>query len=329
MSDPKISILFVTPENAQQPPRATRNEAAKRQYLEGLEEMRRGAVKAAEALVELKRCRHYELESCGSIEEFARKNGANDEETRRLLSLGRATEAKPEMKELVLEGRVSIESGSCAGKVLAKPEMQRAGDDWLKWAAEDSPKEFRKRVAERVEEVRSGGEPALSRILTALDRAWEKFARARVIASRSARTTLSEGETLETISDFYLDRTDPMRKEGAARRMPDTLGTPGRKMPAEELRKVLARNDDRCQYPGCTNRIWLENAHRIPHSRGGGREAADTLRFCKVHHRMFDAGLFRAIGPADNPTFLDREGRPISARAPPKSGSSPPSARGG
>ncbi len=52
--------------------RAKRNEAAKAEFLAGLAKMREGTVQAAEALSKI----YLPLESCGSVEEFARNHGA-------------------------------------------------------------------------------------------------------------------------------------------------------------------------------------------------------------------------------------------------------------
>jgi hypothetical protein len=139
----------------------------------------------------------------------------------------------------------------------------------------------------------------------------EKFRRAREIASRKAKASLTEGQTFDTVLEHYLDDFDPDRVKPGKRRMPTTRGLSGRNVPAEVRRKVLGRYGGRCAYPGCRNRIWIDLAHDEAHRHGGCREADNLHGLCPYHHRAFDRGEFMITGPPDAPTFYDARGRRI------------------
>ena len=91
-----------------------------------------------------------------------------------------------------------------------------------------------------------------------------KFERARVIACKKKNKILDEGQTVEVLSDHYLDSFDEDRRKPAARRMADTGGSggngipSGRTIPAEVRREVFLRGDParkkpvrKCQFPNC------------------------------------------------------------------------------
>jgi hypothetical protein len=150
------------------------------------------------------------------------------------------------------------------------------------------------------------------------------FHRARYVASRKAKKALSPGQTLECLADHYLDRFDPARVRPGPRRLPDTrlvmvhgagaLKGGFRSVPREVCRELFERQGHRCAVPFCGRGIFLEKAHVVAHSHGGGREADDLLGLCSYHHRLLDSGRMRMEGTAANPRFFDEEGRDLSHR---------------
>jgi hypothetical protein len=311
------------------PATARRNDAAKAEWLAGLSVMREGALRAAKALRAIDHDAHFVFEGHGSLEEFGERNGATSWETRQLAWFGLALEADPGLEAKYLAGLISLPSGALLGKVLTGPGMVKPGEDWIGWAESESSRTFRRRVGRRIEEVRAGDEPVVMLTIYLTAKARLAFDRARVIASRKAQRSLTEGETLEQVVEHYLSTFDPQSKAEAVRRMPHTSMAPGRTVPAKVAREVARRTDDHCAVPFCDHAVFLQNAHIVPHAHGGDREASNLVRLCSRHHRMFDAGQLRMEGTPDHPTFFGADGEPLGERRQAAPGtSSPGSGRG-
>lgn len=61
--------------------------------------------------------------------------------------------------------------------------------------------------------------------------------------------------------------------------------------PSARLRRLLrARDGDRCQFPGCTHRGWLDAHHLVHWTLGGPTELANLLLLCRRHHRSVHEG---------------------------------------
>jgi hypothetical protein len=81
------------------------------------------------------------------------------------------------------------------------------------------------------------------------------------------------------------------------------------------LRRYLARRDQGCTHPTCTQRRWL-HAHHIAHWEDGGLTTPENLTLlCPFHHRALHHGAFTIDGDPEAGTleFLDRHGTPIEA----------------
>ena len=83
-------------------------------------------------------------------------------------------------------------------------------------------------------------------------------------------------------------------------------------MPAEVKAALLKRaGGDRCEVPGCKNRVFLHYAHgEVPNAAGGGQEVWNTYRLCADHHTDYDCGLLVLRGWTRNgrPVFANEEG---------------------
>jgi hypothetical protein len=75
------------------------------------------------------------------------------------------------------------------------------------------------------------------------------------------------------------------------------------------LRRALWARDGGCQFPGCTNRIYV-HAHHIHHWAHGGLTSADNLvLLCSAHHRLVHEGGFRVARASGTVEFRDPSGR--------------------
>jgi hypothetical protein len=321
-------LLFVMPlKRGSEVQRAVRDDAAAKAFDQNLREARRFRIAAARAAVEIDRKGHVVYEGCGSFGEFGERHGASASEAYSLLALGMALQRWPELEAQMLAGKVPEASACRMGMLTKDAAFVREDDDWVAWARGQSAKAFARRVKQRVAEVKASGAPTVEKTFYVSEKGAESFERARTLASRSAGRVLTEGEALETVSEHYLDCVDPMRRKPAQRRSPDTATLPDRRgIPAEVLRRAMARNGDRCAVPFCTNEVFLENAHRVAHCDGGCREAHNIDRICPPHHDLWHLGRLRIEGTTENPVFFTADGKPLDARTactPPEGGPGP------
>jgi hypothetical protein len=283
---------------------AVRRDDLREEIIDVRAERRRVDVRLAKLFREVDRSAHFVYEACSSVRQFGEKHGFSSMEAATYAAAGVALEVRPDLEEKLLAGAVTLDGVALLASILGDPALLRDGDDWIGAAMRLPHRDLRRKVRERIVEVREGGPPSrLDLVVSSCAR--EKFERARQIASRKKRKALSEGETVEVLSDHYLDSFDPARKKGRKRRMPDTNGRPGRKVSAAVKRKLSA-NGDGCQFPGCDCEIFVEIAHLKPHSEGGSREAENLRALCHVHHVLQEAGWIRAEGTAEEPIFFER-----------------------
>lgn len=289
--------------------RAERRDAEEAELLGVLREQRGLQLRAARLLAEIDKAAHFVHRGCSSLSQYGEMIGLSGREARVLAAVGKALELEPELEERVLSGKLSLDAAALLVKVLAEPGVRRDGDDWLAWAQEWSAVRLDLEIRKRLREVQSG-EPVsvMSAVLTASGR--ERFERARQLACRKESRVLSEGETVEVLSDHYLDSFDPDRKKARRRRMDSTVGQPGRRVPAEVVRKVVARQGDRCAVPGCDHKIWMNKAHVVAHRHGGSREEGNLVYLCREHHVLLDLGKLELGGTPERPTFSTPEQRP-------------------
>jgi hypothetical protein len=87
-----------------------------------------------------------------------------------------------------------------------------------------------------------------------------------------------------------------------------TVRTPNRAM-----RRYLARRDQGCTHPLCTQRLWLHAHHIVYWEHGGLTIPANLVLLCPFHHRALHAGEFSIDGNPEDGTvrFLDRWGNTI------------------
>jgi hypothetical protein len=289
-------------------------------------------LRLAQVLLRIERCGAFHRTACSSIVQYAVRLGVPSAEARLLVDLGRALAAEvPQSSEtnedgvpeappatvetLIRTGQLPVENAALYGKLLAKPECVRPGEDWLERAETLRTPELRRQVQQRIEECAQGEVPLVSVTVHIGERARDDFRRARVLCSREAAVHLTEGQTFTRIVRFFLDARDEERRAPRARRVAPTFGsTDERYVPAEVRREVLKRSGDRCEVPGCALDTFLEFAHIEPHAEDGSREADNLLRLCHVHHTQFDADCLLFGGWREgHPVFRNVHGDELTA----------------
>ena len=261
------------------------------------------------------------FDGAASFGEFAEKRGLCAGEASILASAAEAA-ASPVLREDLLSGRTCPEKLASVQRVLREPDLVRPDDDWSRLARELTAPELKLRVNKRLAERATGG-PVLPLKAWLSPQGAELFVRCRELTVRQERRALTEGETIEIVCRDYVVRHDPVeaaKRALAAGRVADaskpaTTGRPGqprRAMPAAERHALVLRDGDRCGIEGCDERVWIDNAHRVPHRSGGAAVAANSDRICKGHHRLVDAGERKIVGTNGRRVLVDRNGTVVA-----------------
>jgi len=94
-----------------------------------------------------------------------------------------------------------------------------------------------------------------------------------------------------------------------------TAGRRTRVIRAALRRALLARDDGRCRFPGCSCRIV--DAHHVHHwANGGASELDNLLSLCRHHHTLVHEGGYRVELDGDEPRFFSPDGRRIPSAPP-------------
>ncbi len=271
---------------------------------------------------------HYRLTTCATVTEYGERLGYDARQVRRWSNVGLSLRCEPDLEPRIRDGRLSLEKAEILAPIYRVSDRQWEGDDWLTLAGICSPRDLRRHVQRRIEEV-AHGKTCQSRTITAPDDVWNDFARARDVGSSLAGRPLTQGETLGTALREFLDRKDPARKaeRAANRRAPAPSRKPSkasggsqsrrsRKPPADIEHLVWLRSGGECEFPGCRCRRGLQIAHIQPFASGGPHDVRNLLLLCRAHHTLFDAGKleFEGWGDDERPRFEVSDPRP---RAPP------------
>ena len=121
------------------------------------------------------------------------------------------------LEDRIRAGRLSAENAASVGKLLAKPGLIGPGENWLRAAETMRVHDLRRRVNERLEQAAQGVPEVVPITVHVPARTRDDFARAGDLASREARTRLTEGQTFALIVSRFLDATDERRQTPSGR----------------------------------------------------------------------------------------------------------------
>lgn len=287
----------------------------------------REKIALARDLVVLHRDASYVAEGCSTVGHFGSRHLGDPVETAALCDVGYALEAFPDLESRLLEGAVPLRSAVFLGRLAQVEGALRPDDRWLHLAATRRVREVRREAEARIEEVKRRVPRVVEITVHVTGEESERFDRARVLASRRRGRSLTKGEAFVELVDHYLESDGLESATPAARRMGPAADHPERRtIPREVLRRIRQRSADACEYPGCTNRVFVQKAHvRRSKAAGGAQELEDLANLCTLHHTLHDAGRFHLVGWAIDfrPIFRKRGGEilwPAGALEPPPSG---------
>jgi hypothetical protein len=310
--------------------------AAERAARDAVRTIAKGEHRAAKALAEIEKERAYVISGYTSAQAWAEGNGFGDQQARRLLALGRALEAAPELEKKMRAATLPADSVVAVGKVLLEPALELTDADrqaWLEKACTLSPRELREEANRAVEEARQG-EPTYPMRFCVTRATKDGFHRSRLLMSKGEPRLISEGQTFGRLVHDWLEGHDPQRKPLPRRRSGPTQGTRSRRRPRQVDTLVERRSGGTCEV--CRVRRAVEKIHiQVPHAEGGSREVDNLADACRECHVMVDAGVFRFshFDEQDRPQWTFHPGvlqqpSEVRERAPP-SYSSPPGRRRG
>jgi hypothetical protein len=274
-------------------------------------------VRLGKRLLELRRIDRFTLFETTTFSLYCEKVGVSASEGRSLADLAEAGEKAPEVVSSVLEGQVTLSQAGMVAEVAKRPDLQRPGDDWLRWAREGTTADLRRFLDRRKEEVRSGGN-VLSMELQVSEKGCIAFRRCRDLVSRSVGSTVTPGQALETVCEDYLERHDPEREAERLREKDEVTKASlkgsgsepswrdGKRVALTALtrREVLRRFGDRCWVKRCQERVHFQNAHLRPVRAGGSNFPWNLARLCFLHHKQYDAGLWFLVEKRDGTVEL-------------------------
>jgi hypothetical protein len=86
-----------------------------------------------------------------------------------------------------------------------------------------------------------------------------------------------------------------------------------RTVPRRLRRALMRRDGDRCRFPGCDQRHYLQAHHIVHWKDGGSTDLANLAPLCPFHHKLIHEGNWTIEGdPARLLTFRSPEGRAVS-----------------
>jgi hypothetical protein len=98
---------------------------------------------------------------------------------------------------------------------------------------------------------------------------------------------------------------------------PLSVGRKTRSIPGAIKRAVLARDGHRCQFPGCTNGVYLEGHHIVHWAHGGAAELGNLVSTSFHHRFVHECDYTVELGSDGSATFRDHNGRVVPPVPPP------------
>jgi 5-methylcytosine-specific restriction endonuclease McrA len=232
------------------------------------------------------------------------------------ITVMRKAQEVPELKKHIASGELSL---SKARKVVAvlKPENQTA---WIAKAIHLTARSLEKEVAKEnpreatPEKAKYVSSERLQVNLGLQEEAMLKLRRAQDLVSGSLGKPATLEETLEVISNFYLQHKDPVQKakrviakkglqEASQKGIPSQqnkkIDSPAEtrrtEIPAVLQHAVRFRDQGRCQFKRssegaiCGEKRWVELHHVKPVAQGGEHSVQNLVTLCNNHHGYFHA----------------------------------------
>jgi hypothetical protein len=258
-----------------------------------------------DVLIEMRRTRSFEALRWSGVWDYcvSKKGlGLSDSQAFYFKKVAEKSEQVPELKAAIDDGTLTLSQARRIVPVIT-PENHAA---WIKMAVDETQKDLEHAVSEvnpnarpkerlKPTEMRLGITPALEK----------KFRHVQDLESQRQGRAVTLEETIEAMTELYLERKDPVRKAervilSSRKPMKFAPPEPGRRHITAALgHAVRLRDGFQCTEPGCTQRRWL-HLHHILAVADGGLNTLDNLRtVCSRHHAIHHAREPRSSAPRD------------------------------
>jgi hypothetical protein len=272
-----------------------RNVAAEEAFAEAQRRMAAAAVELSKAIEEMAGTGHWKAMGCASVGVYAEMCGVPGGIARTLRRLPEVLRAAPQLEAAVVEGRYGFEAVANLWAFVEDPSLLKEGETLEGLLEHRTGKQvLRLARARRIEKK----DPTKRNRVTVdvTDEGADDLERVREFESQRQQRCLTLDEAVEAAAHFFVEKHDLLKKTPRRRRMADTTGKPGRGVPAEVERYLLATYGRKCLLWWCDADLIKQNAHIKSKRRLGGQEARNLIPPCCGHHLLYDLGfLFEAI----------------------------------
>ncbi len=236
-----------------------------------------------------------------------------------LIRLARKSKEIPLLKEKIQSREIQISNAKAIAPIIT-PANQT---EWLEKASLLSKRELEKEIFAQFpkEEVKERVKPinaARSELRIGISHELEEqLRRVQDLLSQKMGKHATLEETLEKMTQEFLERSDPIKKaerlEQRAKKLNEpsqetrTLPAPGRMnlpeqseirrtnrvpIPASLRHQIVLRDRNQCTYlhpqnrERCSQKRWLDTHHIIPVSQGGEDSVENLTTLCQSHHSL-------------------------------------------
>jgi hypothetical protein len=244
-------------------------------------------------LQEIDLCRGYRDLGCKSLFEYATTLlGLSESVTYNLTTVARKSREIPMLQEKIREGSITLSNARKIAAVIT-PQSQ---DRWLAAAETMSKRELEKEIAREnpelavTEKVRPVSENRLELKLGVSEKLHQELRRAQEIVSTKNRRPASLEETIEALTQLFLEKEDPIEKAKRAKPSRKEHDIKKREISASIKHQVRLRDGDQCAHikdgERCSERKWLDIHHIRPVSDGGLTVLENLTTLCRGHHQL-------------------------------------------
>ncbi|MEK6580393.1 MAG: HNH endonuclease [Bdellovibrionota bacterium] len=212
----------------------------------------------------------------------------------------------PALRAAINQGEITVSQARHISSALNQENQNE-----LLGLAKNSSREVLKKELARIapemaapsEKARYVSEERMALEIRVSETLMKKLRRAQDLVSQSDRKFSSLEETLEAMTETFLEKKDPLRKAQRAQAKTSDAAAPktctvqvekgGRmSIPAAIRHQVLFRDQGRCtenslQGERCPATRWLHFHHLMPIAEGGGNTVENLKLLCSGHHRGF------------------------------------------
>ena len=231
--------------------------------------------------------------------------------TYNLITVARKSREIPKLQDKIRSREISLSNARKIAPVLTRQNQ----DLWLEAAANLPKRALEKKLAEEnpklaiAERVTPVSKNRLELKIGITEELHQALLQAQALLCSQSKKSATLEETLEAMTEFYLQKKDPVlkaeraealiQKSGASqtekpKRIPHMVLPNQRYLPAQIRHGVHLRDQGQCtrvdrEGNRCSSRRWLDIHHVIPVWRGGPTTLENLVTLCRAHHQMIHA----------------------------------------